>query len=78
MFEKIREELSAYVGIDKDAIKTDTSLKEIDADSLMYVELMYKIEDEFDIRLPDEFMDGCETVGDIATKLDALIAAKKA
>ncbi len=54
IFDKLKELTAEQLGVDEDAITTDTTFEDLDADSLDMVELMMAIEEEFDIEIPDE------------------------
>lgn len=51
--------------IDPEQIKVADNLKELGMDSLDVVEVAIKIENEFDIKLMDDDLEGCKTVQDI-------------
>lgn len=64
-FEKICEVLVAQFGVDKSAIKPETSfIDDLGADSLDVVELIMAIEEAFDIEIPDEVAEKIVTVKD--------------
>lgn len=48
-----------------DAITVDTRFADLNADSLDFVELVMKLEDEYDIQIPDHDYEKVQTVGDI-------------
>lgn len=65
-FEKIKDLLVDQLGVDEDEISMGTSLMEdLGIDSLDLVELIMAIEQEFDIEIPDEDVEGIHTVGDV-------------
>ena len=51
----------------------ETTWQELDVDSLDLVELVRMLEDDYEIRVADEKLEGIETVGD-AVRLIASIA----
>lgn len=64
-FEKICEVIVSQFGVDKSAIKTETSfVDDLGADSLDVVELIMAIEEAFDIEIPDDVAEDIVTVGD--------------
>ncbi|MDO5038178.1 acyl carrier protein [Clostridium sp.] len=66
MFEKIQEIVSEKLSIDKDEITMDSSfIDDLNADSLDIVELIMALEDELDMEIPDEDVEGFKTVGDV-------------
>lgn len=66
VFEKIRNILANQLDVDEDDIKMESSiLDDLGADSLDIVDLIMSIEDEFEIEVPDEEIEGVATVGDV-------------
>lgn len=64
-FETIKNALVEQFGVKDSDITMDTSLTEdLGADSLDLVELIMAMEQEFDIEIPDEDVEGMLTVGD--------------
>ncbi|MBC2576105.1 acyl carrier protein [Peptostreptococcus canis] len=74
MFEKIKEIIVEQLNLDDDSVITmDTDLMEdLDADSLDAVEIIMNIEEEFDIKIPDEDIEGVRTIADIINFLEEL------
>ena len=63
--EQIKKILSEQFSISEDEIGMDTSFTEdIGADSLDLVELIMALEQEFDVEIDDEEVEGIKTVGD--------------
>lgn len=63
--EQIRKILSEQFSISEDEIGMDTSFTEdIGADSLDLVELIMALEQEFDVEIDDDEVEGIKTVGD--------------
>lgn len=66
MFEKIREIIADKLSINEDEITMDSAfLEDLNADSLDIVELIMALEDELDLEIPDEDVEGFVTVGDV-------------
>ncbi len=64
-FETIKNALVEQFGVKESDITLDTSLiEDLGADSLDLVELIMAMEQEFDIEIPDEDVEGISTVGD--------------
>ena len=52
----------------------DTNIKtDLNADSLTVVELLFAMEQEYDITIPDDVVDGLETVGDLVKYLETVV-----
>jgi acyl carrier protein len=63
---RIRTIVAEQLGVKLDEITEDASiLDDLGADSLDVVELVMAIEEEFDIEVPDEDVEGIRTVGDM-------------
>ncbi|MDD7182280.1 MAG: acyl carrier protein [Peptostreptococcus porci] len=73
MFERIREIISEQLNIENpETLKMDTNLLEdLDADSLDAVEIIMNIEEEFEIKIPDEEIDNVKTIGDIISLIES-------
>ncbi|MGL4847930.1 MAG: acyl carrier protein [Clostridium sp.] len=68
MFEKIRDIIAEKLSVDVEEITLESSfLEDLNADSLDIVELIMALEDELDMEIPDEDVEGFKTVGDVVT-----------
>ncbi|MGL5649322.1 MAG: acyl carrier protein [Clostridium sp.] len=66
MFEKIRDLIAEKLSVDADEITLESSfIDDLNADSLDIVELIMALEDELDMEIPDEDVEGFKTVGDV-------------
>lgn len=64
LLEKLKSLAVDTLEIDADKITEDASFADdLEADSLDLVELVMELEGEFDIRIPEEELEGVETVG---------------
>lgn len=63
--DKIKKILVEQLDVDEEAIKPETTIEELGADSLDLVEMIMNLEEEFGIQIEDEDMDDLKTVGDI-------------
>jgi acyl carrier protein len=60
----LREVAVEVLSVEPDAVTEDARFKEdLDADSLDLVELVMGLEERFDISVPEEDLEGVETVG---------------
>ncbi len=74
LFDIIVDKLSEYLKVDKSKITMDTNIKtDLNADSLTVVELLFAMEQEYNITIPDEVVDSLETVGDLVRYLETVI-----
>jgi acyl carrier protein len=63
---RVRAIVAHQLGVDKGEVTADANiLDDLGADSLDVVELVMALEDEFDIEVPDEDVEGMLTVGDV-------------
>lgn len=70
-FEKIRDIIAEQLSVDTEEIKAESNLQDdLGADSLDIVDLIQSIEDEFDLSIPDEAVEGIKTVGDITAYIE--------
>ena len=71
MFEKVKEVILSTLSCEEDDVTLDARLSEdLDADSLDAVELSTALEDEFDIKIPDEALSSFITVGDVVSYIE--------
>ena len=72
---RIRTLVAEQLGVDIAEVTQDASiLDDLGADSLDVVELVMSLEDEFDIEVPDEEVEGMRTIGDIQQYVIANVA----
>ena len=65
LFEKMKKLISERLGVDEGKIKMDASFRQdLGADSLDTYELVYAIEEQMGITIPDEKANGFVTVQD--------------
>lgn len=63
--QKVFELVSEHLGVDIEKITDDTSfINDLGADSLDIVELVMDLEEEFDVKIPEDIADKIQTVGD--------------
>lgn len=74
-FPTVAKLLAERLEVDVDTIRPDTELESLGADSLTVVELMFDLEDEFEVSLGDE-RPSLVVVQDIADNIDRLVNAK--
>lgn len=72
MLEKIRTIIADQLSVDKSIIQPGTSLvKDLEADSLDFVELVMTLEDAFDVKIEEDDTEKIATVQDIIDFLKA-------
>jgi acyl carrier protein len=63
---KVKELIVDELGVEESEVKPEASfIEDLGADSLDTVELIMKLEEEFDIEIPDEEAEGLTTVGKV-------------
>ena len=63
--------------VERDRITLDSTLKDLDVHSLDAVQVLFEIEDQFDIAVPErEAQYSAGTLGDLINGVDKLLAAK--
>ncbi len=73
----LAEVLSEKYDVARDAISPEATWTELGLDSLTVVELLFDVEDEFGIEVPDERAN-FETLAEAAALVDELVQAKGA
>ena len=71
----LAELLSEKYDVTRDAISPEATLTELGLDSLTVVELLFDVEDEFGIEVPEERAT-FETLAEAAALVDELVQAK--
>ena len=72
VFEQVRDATVTVLGVDRDAVTEQARFfADLDADSLDLVELVMALEERFDVSIPEEDLDGINTVGNA---LDLLLS----
>lgn len=71
ILEKLVDLLAEQLDADRDSITEETDiLDDLGADSLDVVDLVMTLEDEFDMEIPDEDVEGIRTVGELVKYLE--------
>jgi acyl carrier protein len=64
LFDTVRQAAVEMLEVDSDAVKEDARFKEdLDVDSLDVVEFVMALEDQLEIRIPEDELEGVATVG---------------
>lgn len=75
--EKIKAIIAREVSIDPATIKPESTLSDLQIESVDFVQIMFRIEEEFDIYLADEDLGiDVQNVGTVFEAVDKLVAAK--
>ena len=74
ILDQVKELVVNQTGVSADELDMDTSLmNDIDADSLDAVEIIMAIEDEFEIKIPDDEAEKFLTIRDIVEFLEKTV-----
>ena len=77
VFEKIKKIISEQLEVDQSIISEGSSITgDLGADSLETVDLIMKLEQEFDIEIPEEQANNISTVGDAIKFVEDAVANK--
>ena len=72
VFDKVRDIIVDQFYVDSDEVTAESSIiDDLGADSLDVVDLISAGEDEFDVQIPDEKVEGIKTVGDIVAFIES-------
>ncbi len=73
VFDKVKDIIVDQLDVDEDKITLEASITEdLGADSLDVVDLIMSLEEEFDIKIPDEEVENVKTVGDIVKFIEEI------
>ncbi|MBP3268847.1 MAG: acyl carrier protein [Ruminococcus sp.] len=73
VFEKIRDIIVDQLDAEADDVTAEASIiDDLGADSLDVVDLISSVEDEFDVEIPDDKVEGIKTVGDIVAYIESV------
>ena len=71
VFDKVMDIIVDQLDVEEDVVKMEAVIiDDLGADSLDVVDLVMSIEEEFDIEIPDEAVEGIKTVGDIVSYIE--------
>ncbi len=74
MLEKIQAMLAEALNLPVEKVTADAKIvDDLGADSLDVVELLSRLEDEYNVTIPEEDVENLSTVSDVAKAIEALI-----
>ena len=72
MFDQVTELLAKYLKADKSAITRDSDIrKDLNADSLVIVEMLFTLEEQAGITIPDEKVEELTKVGALVDYIES-------
>jgi acyl carrier protein len=70
-FERVVQIIAEELNIEPDELTMDTHITDdLNADSLDAMEVILKIEEEFDVEIPDDIVQTIQTIADVVEFLD--------
>ncbi len=77
VFATLKSAAVEVLGVEEDAVVEEATFKDdLDADSLDLVELVMALEEKLDITVPEEDLEGVETIGQALDLINGKVAAK--
>ena len=76
--ETLQSIMSEEYHVPAERLQPQTALKELGVDSLALLELMFKVEDRFELKIKDDIPRSMETVQDVVSYIDSLLAGRQA
>ena len=74
---EVKNILQKTVKVDPDKVSPETNLKEdLNLDSLDMIEVVYEVEDHFDVQIPEESIKDIQTFQQVIDGLSAALSAK--
>ena len=72
IFEKVKEIIADQLGIDTEEIKMETKLiDDLGVDSLEIFEVIMSLEEEFEIEIPNEDVEGMKSVNEMVKYIES-------
>jgi acyl carrier protein len=78
LIERVRNVIAASKRIPMETVMIDSAFEELGIDSMDAVEILFALENEFDINIPDEEVKSVRNVRQMAAGVERLLAAKSA
>ncbi|MGA3077918.1 MAG: phosphopantetheine-binding protein [Bryobacteraceae bacterium] len=78
LIERVRKVIATSKRIPEDRVTIDSAFEELGIDSMDAVEILFALENEFDINIPDEEVKAVRNVRQMAEGVERLLAAKSA
>ena len=72
--ERTIQTIAKFKEMEADKIKVETTIEELEMDSLDALNLVFELEEEFNITIPDEQVFEMKTVGQMAEGIEKLMA----
>ena len=76
MIQRVRSVIAGVKRVPQEQVSVDSSFQDLGIDSMDGVEILFALENEFDINIPDEAAKSIRNVRDMAEGVAKLLAAK--
>lgn len=74
VFEKVRAIIAAQLELNEDSITIESLVEDLGADSIDLVDIVVRLEEEFDDEIPEEDIENLKSVGDIVKYIEDKMA----
>jgi acyl carrier protein len=78
LIERVRKVIATSKRIPEDTVTIDSAFEQLGIDSMDAVEILFALENEFDISIPDEEVKTVRNVRQMVEGVERLLAAKSA
>lgn len=78
LIERVRKTIATSKRIPEERVTIDSAFEELGIDSMDAVEILFALENEFDINIPDEEVKNVRNVRQMVEGVERLLAAKSA
>jgi acyl carrier protein len=78
LIERVRKVIATSKRIPEETVTIDSTFEELSIDSMDAVEILFALENEFEISIPDEEVKTVRNVRQMAEGVERLLAAKSA
>ena len=78
LIERVRKVIATSKRIPEERVTIDSAFEELGIDSMDAVEILFALENEFDISIPDEEVKSVRNVRQMVEGVERLLAAKSA
>ncbi len=72
-FEKVRAIVANQLHVEPESITMETRFDELNADSLDVVEVIFALESEFGLQIPDEAVENMKDVGSLVAYIEGQV-----
>jgi acyl carrier protein len=75
VLDRLRALAERELSVDTSAFEAGTPLSELHIDSLAFVDFLFRVEEEFGIRIPEARASGMRTIGDLERSVSELLSS---